>query len=137
MSAGDFVDQGVTAEGRWMRHALVYPCGCAPEAPACADGIALFDLAKAEELVRHAPDALLALGEARDQLETAIRYDPGRAAKGSTLNTAGLGAVLHHVESAIAELTESLREEEWAHVRNQSDGTARQPADGSAAPPAT
>lgn len=120
-----------------MRHALTYPCGCAPEAPACADGLALFDLAKAEELVRHAPDALLALGEARDQLETAIRKDPGRAGKGSVLNRAGLGAVLHHVEFAIAELIESLREEEWAHVRNQSEGTARQPADGFAAPPAT
>jgi hypothetical protein len=137
MNAQEFVDRGVNAQGRWVRHALTYPCGCAPEAPACANGLALFDLAKAEELVCHAPEALLALGEARDRLETAIRNDPGRAAKGSVQNRTGLGGALHHVEFAIAELIESLRPEEWAHVGNESEGTAREPADGTAAPPGT
>lgn len=92
------------------------------------------DEAKTEERISQAPDALVALGVARAHLQTAMRNEPARSAKGSELNRAGLGGALHHIEFAIAELAESLREEEWAYVRHQGQGTARQPADRTATP---
>lgn len=132
-----FVNRGSDASGRWMRHALTFPCGCKPEAPGCDDGRALFAAHLAEEPHRGVGDALAALGEARAELEAAIRREPARAFKGSIENLAGLGGVMYHVEMAIAELVESLKPEELAYVRNQSEGTPREPVDGAAAPEAT
>lgn len=135
--ATEFVESATTASARWVRHALAFPCRCQPEAPGCDDGLRLFAAYEAEQKVTPAPDALEALGEARSRLEAAIAVDPTRAGKGSVMNAHGLGGVLRHVEFAIAELTESMTNEELelevTRGRDQGERTAREPADSTAA----